>query len=341
MSISAAIVGVTGYTGLELLRLLSQHPFITISHIYAHQHAGKALLEIFPHCVSYVEKLPETIELFQPDTPPQVDVVFLALPHAQSWHFVESVLKKGIKIIDLSADFRLKKAHLYPQYYGEAHPVPDLLSKACYGLPELYREKLVHSSFCANPGCYSTAAILALYPLAKSHKLSSSIVIDAKSGVSGAGKALKETSLFCEVNEYLSPYSTFSHRHVPEIEQELGTTVFFSPHLVPMSRGILCSVYLDNTYNFSLDQLLSMYKTTYKEEPFIYASDSRQVSTKWVVGSNHCAISLHIFQEAKKIVIFSAIDNLLKGASGQAIQNMNIMFGFPETTGLPLIARLP
>ncbi len=324
--IRVGIVGATGYTGLELCKLCYLHPEVAITHVFSKQHVGKT---VYP----FLRDIPP-YEAFDPASPPlDVDVLFLALPHGQSHAFLAGLAQNPFKIIDLSADFRLTDPALFEKYYGVRHEGAHLLSEVPLGFTELFRKKIAKSQVCANPGCYSTGSVFGLHPLA--NYIKSPVVVDAKSGVSGAGKALKESSLFCEANEGLSAYGTGAHRHTPEIEQATGVSVLFSPHLVPMNRGILATIYIDNTENLSHENLVDIYQAAYGNEPFIQVMpDLATPSTKYVSGSNNCLISFKVIEKQKKIVIFAAIDNLLKGASGQAVQNMNCMFGLDETMGL-------
>ncbi len=325
------IAGATGYAGIELVRLLSKHPHVKLEKLYSRQYAGKKISQVYPHLdVSTV------LEGFDPAAVTGLDVLFLALPHAQSHAWMPALITGSAKIIDLSADFRLSDPEAFKKYYGVEHQAPQLLPKATLGFSEVYREDIAKAQLCANPGCYSTSVVLGLHPLAKNGFLNDcSVIVDAKSGVSGAGRHLKESSLYCEATSNLSAYGLASHRHVPEMERALSSTFIFSPHLVPMSRGILSSIYIDNQKNLTQDHLNAFYHEAYANEPFIkLAPDLDMPSTKYVTGSNRCMITAKVLKEHGKIVVFSAIDNLIKGASGQAIQNMNIMCGFPETTGL-------
>lgn len=335
--IRAGVVGASGYTGIECCRLLNNHPFVSLTHIYSGQYKGKTLRDIYPHCVSAIGDL--VFSEFNPDVLDDLDVLFLALPHGLTHSYASLFLQTKVKIVDLSADFRLNDADVYGHYYGVTHANPSLLSTVVYGLPELYRERIKTASHIANPGCYTTASILALYPVVTADCIETdSIIIDAKSGVSGAGKGLKVSSLYCEANESFSAYGTGVHRHTAEIEQELNTSVFFSPHLVPMNRGILASCYVTLKEGVTQSDVDAAF-SRYKDEPFTHVNSTlKNPSTKLVADSNNCLISYTLFPKLRRLVIFSAIDNVLKGASGQAIQNMNIMFGFEEHVGLPQLS---
>lgn len=346
---TVGIVGATGYTGLVLIETLLRHSQTKITYLAAHRHAGEAVSTVYPQlteaALSDAIDIPDTFSSFDPTKIPPLDTLFLATPHGQSHQWLKTLIDADHigKIIDLSADFRLKDPKKFKQYYNIEHQSPELLSTVPkglpLGLPEIYREQIREARVVACPGCYSTSAILALYPLAKAGLLSASssqIIIDSKSGASGAGRSLSESNLFCEVNESVTAYSTGTHRHTAEIEQELGTSVIFSPHLVPMMRGILSSCYLKVPKD---TDMLALYKSSYKDEPFITVHDTlERPSTKYVVGSNQVRLSFKNVSP-NTWVIFSALDNLVKGASGQAIQVMNIMNQWEETTGLTQIGR--
>lgn len=330
------IVGAAGYTGLSLLSLLRGHPFVDSFVLYAKRNAGQTVGQLFPHLVG-LEDIP-LVEFSCDTVDSSIDVLFLALPHAQSHEFMAKLvlLYPKMKIIDLSADFRLDDAAIFEQYYKVSHASDSLLPSFVYGLPELNRTQLQGAQYCAAPGCYSTASILSGLPLAKKGVLSSALV-DAKSGVTGAGRSLKEGSLYCEANESFSAYGTGVHRHTAEIEMLLNCNVFFSPHLVPMNRGILASSYLTVSEPISEAALLNLYQTFYAEHSFVLVKDSSvSPSTKHVSGSNFCLLVPRVVNG--QVVVFSAIDNLIKGASGQAIQCMNLMCGYDETLGLDGVA---
>ncbi len=329
--IQAGIVGATGYTGFELIRLLSSHPHVRLTHFFARQAAGKTVAQVFPE---FIGKYAHVLLPFVVDPYPDLDVLFLAMPHGEAQKVVGPLLEKNpqLKIVDLSADFRLKDPAQFEAYYGEPHSAPEWMPQFVTGFTELVRDPLKGARLCANPGCYPTCTVLTLYPLAQKGMLQGAVV-DAKSGVSGAGKTLKESSLYCEANEAVRPYGTGAHRHQPEIDMMLNTPVFFSPHLVPMSRGMLVSAYIPNPSGISQQELMAVYTAAYANEPFVFVTDTNGFpSTRWVVGSNRCVIVPKAFPS--HIAVFGVIDNLIKGASGQAIQNMNVMFGLEETMGL-------
>ncbi|MCL2281112.1 MAG: N-acetyl-gamma-glutamyl-phosphate reductase [Dehalococcoidia bacterium] len=338
------IVNVTGYAGVELARLLSHHPNVEITSISGRSAAGKKLGDVFPH-LAHLD-LTITAELGA------VDFAFSALPHKESSLVVSALLKDGIKVVDISADFRLKEASLYQEWYNFNHPAPELLSEAVYGLPEIYRDNIAKAHLVANPGCYSTSTILGLAPLLKSGVIGSHVIIDSKSGVSGAGRTLNMGTHYCEVNEDINAYALEGHRHLPEIEQELAylmrgvrPVVTFVPHLVPMTRGILTTIYAPlsgHTENSKTGDanIKALFKDFYKDEPFVRVVDAPPHS-KHTWGSNMCLVYPTVDIRTKRIIVISTIDNLVKGAAGQAIQNMNIMLGMSETAGLDNAAIYP
>jgi len=325
------IVGANGYTGIELIRILDRHPNVSIKKVFSHSTAGQNLADIYPYLKN---KYPLTLDTFNPNTVADLDMLFLAVPNGTSHQYMKTLLNHpNLKIIDLSADFRFKNVKNYEKYYKVIHESPNLLPQIPYGIPELYRKEIKSAKACSNPGCYATSVILGLYPLAKEGKITGSVIVDSKSGVTGAGRTLKESSLYCEANESITAYQTGIHRHLPEMEENLGIKLLFSPHLTPMNRGILSSIYIENKQNLTKSQILEIYQNYYGKEPFItLLTDEKMPTTKYVKGSNSCAINIQVIED--KIIIFSAIDNLIKGASGQAIQSMNLMLGLKETTVL-------
>jgi N-acetyl-gamma-glutamyl-phosphate reductase len=333
------ILNVTGYAGVELARLLCQHPEVELASVTGRSAAGQSLSQVFPHLAS--------INLTIKDKLGDVELVFSAMPHKESAKEVIPLLDKGIKVVDISADFRLKDASEYQRWYGFSHPAPQLLTGAAYGLPELHRAQIAQAKLVANPGCYPTGAILALAPAVKTKLIEPDIVIDSKSGVSGAGRTLSLTTHFSEANEDVSAYALEGHRHLPEITQELGQlyaekplSVTFVPHLIPMTRGILTTCYAPLASGTKVKEIKELYRDFYKDEPFVRVADSPP-HTKQTWGSNLCLVYPTVDQRTGKLVVISAIDNLVKGASGQAVQNMNLMLGLPETTGLEALAIYP
>ncbi len=337
--IRAGVIGATGYTGFETIRLLDRHPEVEIAFATARSDAGKRLGALYPTPISLTLQRLDEVELGS------VDVVFLALPHVAAAEVAVQALEAGTRVIDLSADFRLNDAEVYAQWYGHAHPAADLLGEAVYGLTEWARDSLPGARLVANPGCYPTSILLATAPLLQAGLLEGATVIaDSKSGVSGAGRAAKVGSLFAEVSDNLKPYGIgHSHRHAVEIEQEMATLasnsgprgLVFSPHLLPVTRGILSTIYLPLPEGWSAVQLRSLFAERYTDEPFVWLLPEGETATlAHTVHSNRCALSLHPVPERGHLIVVSTIDNLIKGAAGQAVQNMNVMFGIDETLGL-------
>ncbi|MEK6726578.1 MAG: N-acetyl-gamma-glutamyl-phosphate reductase [Deltaproteobacteria bacterium] len=348
--LKVAIVGASGYTGVELIRLLSNHPEVEITAVTSEQSAGKKISSVFPSLANIFDK---TLEPLDPDLiAKKADLIFTALPHQKAMDVVPHFLKAGKKVIDLSADFRIKDASTYGAWYEE-HKAPELLKEAAYGLPELHREEIKRARLIANPGCYPTSAVLALAPLLKNGLIApETIVIDSKSGVSGAGRSATLDTHFPEANEGFKAYKVAEHRHTPEIEQELSllanssVIVSFTPHLLPVNRGILSTIYASLTSQESgvrsQEELSKLYEEFYKDEGFVrvYPRDSFPNISN-VRGSNFCDIGIKLDKRTERVVIISAIDNLVKGASGQAVQNMNIVYGFHEDTALKGLPFFP
>ncbi len=338
------IINVTGYAGVELARLLHQHPSVVLTALTGRSAAGKRLDRVFPH----LSGIDLTIEAELGD----VELAFSAMPHKESAQEVISLIERGLKVVDLSADFRLKDAGEYPAWYGFTHPAPELLERAVYGLPELYRTEVSAAQLVANPGCYATGAILALAPAVKEGLTGADIIIDSKSGVSGAGRTVSLKTHYSEANEDTTAYALSGHRHLPEITAELGLlrpqpspSVTFVPHLVPMTRGLLTTAYAPLTGKVSPDnkseeELMKLYRNFYKDAPFIKVIDYPP-HTKQTWGSNLCLIHPTIDRRTGRLIVISCLDNLGKGAAGQAVQNMNLMLGLPETTGLEALAVYP
>jgi N-acetyl-gamma-glutamyl-phosphate reductase len=342
------ILGASGYTGADAVRLLARHPNAEITALTANTHAGKAMSDVFPHF--FMLNLPKLVEWEKVDWT-ALDAVFCGLPHGTTQEIIAAVLKANpnIKILDMSADFRLRDKQTYAQWYGHEHRALELQGEAVYGLTEFYREKISSARLVACPGCYPTAALLALVPLAKSMLIDvHDIVIDAKSGVTGAGRGLKQNTLFSEAGEGLSPYSVGTHRHAPEIEQEIGVaagtavTVNFTPHLIPMARGELCTSYVKLAGGATPEDLRGALEKAYANEPFVHVAKKGVLpQTQNVRGSNYVQIGVVADRIKNRAIVISTLDNLVKGSAGQAIQNMNLMFGLPETAGLEQIALFP
>ncbi|NQT30799.1 MAG: N-acetyl-gamma-glutamyl-phosphate reductase [Deltaproteobacteria bacterium] len=338
--IKVGIINVTGYAGVELARLLSQHPQVELASVTGRSAAGQSLSEVFPHLAG----IDLTIKAKLGD----VELAFSAMPHKESAEEIIPLLEKGIKVVDISADFRLKDASEYQQWYGLNHPAPQLLAQAVYGLPELHRAQIAPAQLVANPGCYPTGAILALAPAVKAKLIGPDIIVDSKSGVSGAGRTLSLATHYSEANEDTTAYALEGHRHLPEITQELkllnpgqSPSVTFVPHLIPMTRGILTTAYANLTSGkLKAEELRKLYLDFNKDEPFVRVADSPP-HTKQTWGSNLCLVYPTVDQRTGRLVVISVIDNLVKGAAGQAIQNMNLMLGLPETMGLEALPVYP
>ena len=344
-TIRAAVLGASGYTGADMIRLAALHPAIKITALIAKGHAGQSLAQVFPHLASL--DLPALVSPEQVDWD-EVDIVFCGLPHGTA-HSEIGKLPKRIKIIDMSADFRLRDPKAYAAWYTNEHSAPALIKEAVYGLTEHYRDKIKGARLVACPGCYPTAVLLALLPLVKAKLIETSdIIIDAKSGVSGAGRSLKQNILFPESGEGLSPYGIGNHRHVPEIEQELGVaarapvTVNFTPHLAPMSRGELCTSYVRLAGKASAGDLRKALAASYAKSPFLRIVEEGAIpATQHVRGSNFCHIGIFADRIPGRAIVVSTIDNLVKGSAGQALQNFNVMYGLDETTGLDQLPLFP
>jgi N-acetyl-gamma-glutamyl-phosphate reductase len=346
MSRRVAIVGASGYTGIELMRLLFNHPKVEITCLTSLEDIGEPVSKSFP---SLLDRIPIPLEILDVEkVAAKADIIFTALPHKAAMGVVPDFLDAGKKVIDLSADYRLQDVGVYEQWY-QKHTSPDLISEAAYGLPELYRSRIRTARLVANPGCYPTSAVLALAPLAREKVIDfSTLIIDSKSGTSGAGRSVSTGTLFCEVNEGFKAYGVGSHRHTPEIEQILGdlsgeeVCVNFTPHLLPLNRGILSTSYAKLTEQFDTGRLLELFREFYREEPFVRVlPEGRLPNVSSVKGSNFCDIGLVCDPRTGRVIVVSAIDNLVKGASGQAIQNMNLMEGLEETLGLDILPQFP
>ena len=344
MKLKVGIIGGSGYTGIELLRLLHQHPGAAVHAITSRALQGKKLYEVFPNMhgmsdLSYL--LPDDEKLFE------CDVVFFATPHGVAMNSAGLFLERNIKVIDLGADFRITDSAIWSEWYNMEHTQESLLNEAVYGQPEIKRSAIKDARLIANPGCYPTAVILALKPLLENSLIDpSNIIADCKSGASGAGRNANQATLLCEITESFKPYGVSGHRHFPEIKQELesisGGTIglTFTPHLVPMSRGIEATIYTDLIGSDT--DILTCYENAYENEEFVkILPEGVYPETRSVKSSNYCQISIQYVEHSNKLVIMSVIDNLGKGAAGQAIQNMNLMFGLDEKEGLLEIGLLP
>lgn len=338
-SLSVGIVGASGFTGAELLRLLANHPVMEVVVATGDTQAGEAVADLYPSLAAVYGDL--KYEPYEAAKLGELDLVFAGLPHRASQEVVAELIDHVDHVIDLSADFRLKDPMIYEKWYETAHVVPELIERFSYGLPELFRDEIVSKQHVAVPGCYPTTATLALAPLLRAGLISGTgIIVDAASGVSGAGRAPKPNTTFCAVDEDFSAYGLLTHRHTPEIEQTLGTQVLFTPHLAPMNRGILATCYARPTDPTSTDQLMQTLHDAYDAEPFIVVSE-RSPSTKATLGSNSAHITARFDERTQTVVTICALDNLVKGASGQAIQCANIVAGLDETLGLPLVGMAP
>ncbi len=339
----AGLLGVSGYTGMELVRLLSMHPTFELTIATSRQEAGKTIADIYPFMngvkggeVVITDSTPKAIK-------EACDIVFLAVPHGIAMDMAKELLDEGCKIVDLSADFRIKDPEIFKEWYNTEHSEKDLLKEAVYGLPELYSDEIKNAKLIANPGCYPTASILGLYPALKNKLVSTeNIVIDAKSGTSGAGRKAQVGTLFCEVNDTFKAYGLATHRHTPEIEQELSfaaekdLVLSFNPHLVPMNRGILATIYTNIiAKDMNIEEIHSIYKNFYASSPFVRVLDLGKLpETRYVRGTMFCDIGLTQCKRTNRLIITSAIDNLSRGASAQALANANLMTGQELTAGL-------
>ena len=349
--VKVAIVGASGYSGEELVRLLLTHPHAELNAVTSRQYAGQALARVFPRFACRPGA--RTLHLSEPNPEmlaKQADVIFLALPHGIAAEFAIPLLKLGCRVIDLSADFRLKDAAVYKEFYGHDHPAPELLAKSVYGLPEVYRKEIKDASLIASPGCYPTSILLPTLPLVRAGLIHShSIIADSLSGVSGAGRKAELDYLFCECNESVRPYSVPKHRHLSEIEEQLSlaagvkVTIQFTPHLIPVNRGILTTLYMAPSVHFSDatgaaelgEEITACYESAYGNEPFVRLLNGNALpDTKNVIGTNVVEIAWRLDPRTGRLIVMSAEDNIIKGASGQAVQSMNILCGFTETAGL-------
>lgn len=345
--IKVGIIGSTGYAGGELARLLLQRDDIEIKWYGSRSYIGQKYASLYPNMYKIVDE--ECMDDNMKELAGQVDVVFTATPQGLCASLVDEEILSMVKVIDLSADFRIKDVSVYEEWYKLTHAAPQFIGEAVYGLPEVNRDKVKTARLIANPGCFPTCSFLSVYPLVKEGLVDpGTIIIDAKSGTSGAGRGAKMDSLYCEVNENIKAYGVGTHRHTPEIEEQLSyaagrpVTISFTPHLVPMNRGILVTAYGSLTKEVTYEEVKAVYDKYYEDEYFVRVLEKDVVpQTRWVEGSNFADVNFKIDPRTRRIVMMGAIDNMVKGAAGQAIQNMNLMFGLPENTGLKQIPVFP
>jgi N-acetyl-gamma-glutamyl-phosphate reductase len=350
--VRVGVIGATGYAGQELVRILVQHPNVEVASLASHSYAGKKFSAVYPAFKDVTDLVcqEEDFDKLAKD----VEILFFALPHKLAAEKMSDALLKNVRVIDLGSDFRLHDPSSYDSYYGFNHPSPQFLKQSVYGLCELHRREIASARLVASPGCYATTSILALAPLLK-HNLveSNSLIVDAKSGVSGAGRGLALGMHFDECNETVKAYKVASHRHTPEIEQELSglkglpVNISFTPHLIPMNRGIFVTAYASIRSGLNENDIWSAYKNDYGQEPFVRlyepdaSSDYQFPETRWVKGSNYCDIGLKVDTRTNRVIVIAALDNLVKGAAGQGVQSLNIMCGFDETLGLKQLPIFP
>jgi len=338
-----AIIGASGYSGEELVKLLLHHPHAELAAVTSRQYAGQTLAQVFPKFASHPKS--QLLRFSEPKAEvlaKEADVVFLALPHGVAAEYAVPLLNAGCVVIDLSADFRLKSAEIYKEFYAHDHPAPDLLKKSVYGLPEIYQDEIKKSLLIASPGCYPTSILLPTIPLLTAGLVKpTGIIADSLSGVSGAGRKAEIDYLFCECNESVRPYGVPKHRHLSEIEEQLSfaagakVVVQFTPHLIPVNRGILTTLYFEPAGKLTDEKISACYKKAYGNEPFVRLLEGKALpDTKNVTGTNVCEIAWRLDPRTSRLIVMSAEDNLVKGASGQAVQSMNIVCGWPETAGL-------
>jgi N-acetyl-gamma-glutamyl-phosphate reductase len=346
-----AIIGASGYSGEELVNRLLHHPHAELVAVTSRQNAGQTLAQVFPKFASHPKS--KALRFVEPDAEllaKQASVIFLALPHGVAAEYAVPLLAAGCIVIDLSADFRLKSAEIYKEFYAHNHPAPELLKKSVYGLPEIYRNEIKKSLLVASPGCYPTSILLPVIPLLKAGLIKpAGIIADSLSGVSGAGRKAEIDYLFCECNESVRPYGVPKHRHLSEIEEQLSlaagmpVTIQFTPHLIPVNRGILTTLYLAPSEHFNdaagaaklAKKISACYEQAYANEPFVRLLEGNALpDTKNVVGTNVCEIAWRLDPRTGRLIVLSAEDNIVKGASGQAVQSMNLICGWPETAGL-------
>ena len=345
--IKAGIIGATGYAGAEIVRLLMGHPEVEIKWLGSRSYIDQRYADIYRNMFQIVEDICKDDNLDK--LAEEVDVIFTATPQGFCASVINEEILSKVKVIDLSADFRIKDVATYEKWYGIEHKSPEYIEEAVYGLCEINREDIKKARLVANPGCYTTCSILSLYPLVKEGLIDpSTIIIDAKSGTSGAGRGAKVDNLFCEVNENMKAYGVATHRHTPEIEEQLGyaagqeIVLNFTPHLVPMNRGILVTTYANLKEKVSYETVKAAYDKYYEKEKFVRVLEKDVCpQTKWVEGSNYVDVNFKIDERTGRVIVMGALDNLVKGAAGQAVQNMNLVFGLDESTGLDLVPMFP
>lgn len=345
--IKVGIIGSTGYAGAELVRILTGHKEAEIVWYGSRSYVDKQYADVYRNMFQIVDAA--CMDDNMDELARQVDVIFTATPQGLCASLVNEDILSKTKIIDLSADFRIKDVSVYEKWYGIEHKSPEFINEAVYGLCEINRDKVKGARLVANPGCYTTCSILTAYPLAKEGIIDmSTLIVDAKSGTSGAGRGAKLPNLFCEVNENMKPYGVATHRHTPEIEEQLGyasgekVVINFTPHLVPMNRGILATEYASLKKDVTYEEVKAIYDKYYADEKFVRVLKENELpETKWVEGSNYVDINFKIDPRTNRIIMMGAIDNLVKGAAGQAVQNMNLMFGLDEAEGLNLVPMFP
>ena len=345
--IKAGIIGATGYAGAEIVRLLMGHPEVEIKWLGSRSYIDQRYADIYRNMFQIVEDICKDDNLDK--LAEEVDVIFTATPQGFCASVINEEILSKVKVIDLSADFRIKDVAIYEKWYGIEHKSPEYIKEAVYGLCEINREDIKKARLVANPGCYTTCSILSLYPLVKEGLIDpSTIIIDAKSGTSGAGRGAKVDNLFCEVNENMKAYGVATHRHTPEIEEQLGyaagqeIVLNFTPHLVPMNRGILVTAYASLKEKVSYETVKAAYDKYYEKEKFVRVLEKDVCpQTKWVEGSNYVDVNFKIDERTGRVIVMGALDNLVKGAAGQAVQNMNLVFGLDKSTGLDLVPMFP
>lgn len=345
--IKAGIIGATGYAGAELVRILLAHKDVKICWYGSRSYIEKKYADIYRNMFELVDDI--CLDDNMEELAEQVDVIFTATPQGYCSSMMKEEILSKVKVIDLSADFRITDVDVYEEWYQLTHPCPSYIKEAVYGLPELYRDQIKGARLIANPGCYPTCSILSIYPLAKEGLIDmDTVIIDAKSGTSGAGRGAKVDNLYCEVNENIKAYGVATHRHTPEIEEQLSKAagenvkLNFTPHLVPMNRGILVTAYASLKEKITEEEIRDLYRTYYKDETFVRVLGPNVCpQTKWVEGSNYVDVNIKVDPRTGRVIMMGAMDNLVKGAAGQAVQNMNLLFGLEETEGLRLVPMFP